>query len=48
MTGNAALVGAAVVTGVLLSLERRQSGGILASIVTHVVWSTLMLLALPR
>jgi len=47
-TGNLALVIAAVVMGAVLGLERLQSGGVLAPIVTHLTWSTLMLLALPR
>ena len=38
---NLALVAAAVV-------ERRATGGVIAPILTHVTWSTLMLLALPH
>lgn len=47
-TGNLALVIAAVVMGTIFVRERLTSGGVLAPIVTHLTWSTLMLLALPR
>ena len=47
-TGNIALVIAAAVMGTLLSLERLSTRGVLASMVTHLTWSTLMILALPR
>jgi CAAX protease family protein len=47
-TGNAALVIAAAVMGVLFSLERLSTGGVLAPMVTHLTWSTLIVLALPR
>ncbi len=46
-TGNVMLAFAAVVVGVVVGLERRASGGVLAPILTHVTWSTTMLLALP-
>ncbi|CAN5666843.1 type II CAAX endopeptidase family protein [soil metagenome] len=46
-TGNPMLVFAAVTLGVVLALQRRASGGILASMLTHVTWSTAMLFALP-
>jgi hypothetical protein len=46
-TGNPVLVFAALTLGIVLGLQRRASGGILASILTHVVWSTVMLFALP-
>ncbi len=46
-TGNAMLVFAAAVMGTVFGLQRRASGGILAPMLTHVVWSTIMLLALP-
>jgi membrane protease YdiL (CAAX protease family) len=48
LTGNLALVVAAVVLGTVTAFERRATGGILAPVVTHVVWSMLMILALPR
>jgi membrane protease YdiL (CAAX protease family) len=47
-TGNIALVVAAAAMGTLFSLERKRTDAILASTVTHLCWSTLMLLALPR
>ena len=47
-TGNVALVIAAVVMGALLSLERLSTRGVLAPMLTHLTWSTLMVLALPR
>lgn len=46
-TGNPILVFAAVLLGVVLALQRRASGGILAPILTHVTWSTTMVFALP-
>jgi membrane protease YdiL (CAAX protease family) len=46
-TGNVMLAVAAVLLGVLVGLERRATGGIQAPIITHVVWSVTMLLALP-
>lgn len=47
-TGNVALVIAAAVMGALFSLERLSTRGILAPMVTHLTWSALMVLALPR
>jgi len=47
-TGNGALVVAAAVMGALFSRERLASGSVLAPMITHVTWSTLMLVALPR
>ncbi len=47
-TGNVALVVAAGVIGTLCALQRRGTGAVLAPTVTHLCWSTLMLLALPR
>jgi membrane protease YdiL (CAAX protease family) len=47
-TGNLALVAAAVVMGSVFALERRATRSVLASLVTHAVWSTLILVALPR
>ena len=34
--------------GALLSLERLSTRGVLAPMLTHLTWSTLMVLALPR
>ncbi len=47
-TGNAALVLAAAVMGTLFALERRSTRGVLAPATTHLVWSVLMVLFLPR
>ena len=47
-TGNMALIAAAVVMGIIFSIQRARSGGILASTVTHLCWSTLMVVAFPR
>jgi membrane protease YdiL (CAAX protease family) len=46
-TGNPMLVFAAALLGLVLGLQRRASGGILAPILTHITWSTTMLFALP-
>jgi membrane protease YdiL (CAAX protease family) len=46
-TGNPMLVFAALALGFVLGLQRRASGGILAPIITHVTWSTVMLFVLP-
>ena len=47
-TGNVALVIAAAVMGVVFSVERLSTRGVLAPMLTHLTWSTLMVLALPR
>jgi membrane protease YdiL (CAAX protease family) len=46
-TRNPALVLASGVMGTLFGLQRRASGGIQAPMLTHLVWSTLMLRYLP-
>ncbi|SHG98440.1 hypothetical protein SAMN05443575_3016 [Jatrophihabitans endophyticus] len=46
-TGNPMLVFAAVLMGTVFGLQRRASGGILASMLTHLTWSAVMLFALP-
>jgi membrane protease YdiL (CAAX protease family) len=46
-TGNVMLTFAALLLGLLVGLERRASGGILAPILTHCTWSLTMLFALP-
>jgi membrane protease YdiL (CAAX protease family) len=46
-TRNPALVLAAGVMGSLFAVQRRSSGGVLAPILTHVTWSTLMLRYVP-
>lgn len=47
-SGNAMLVFAAALMGAVFALQRRATRGILASIITHVTWSTLMIFLLPR
>jgi hypothetical protein len=46
-TGNFMLGFAAIVLGIVVGLQRRATGGILAPIITHLVWSVSMLYALP-
>lgn len=46
-TRNPALVAAAAVMGTAFGVQRRMTGGIQASILTHVTWSALMLRFLP-
>ncbi|TIC82863.1 type II CAAX endopeptidase family protein [Nocardioides sp. GY 10127] len=46
-SGNVMLAFAAVLLGVVVGLERRASGGVLAPIITHLTWSLSMLLILP-
>lgn len=46
-TRNPALVLAAGVMGTLFGLQRRASGGLQASLITHATWSALMLRFLP-
>lgn len=46
-TWNVMLVFAATVLGVLVGLERRVTGGVLAPMLTHVTWSLGMLFILP-
>jgi uncharacterized protein len=46
-TANPMLVFAALTLGLVLGLQRRASGGILASMITHVTWSIILLFALP-
>ena len=46
-TGNIMLSFAALLLGLLVGLQRRASGGILAPILTHITWSLSMLFALP-
>jgi membrane protease YdiL (CAAX protease family) len=45
-TGNVMLAFAGLLLGGLVGLERRATGGILAPIITHVVWSAAMLFVL--
>lgn len=46
-TGNVMLVFAATVLGVLVGLQRRVTGGVLAPMLTHATWSMGMLFILP-
>jgi CAAX protease family protein len=46
-TLNIALVVAAAAMGTVFMLERLSTGAILAPMLTHITWSTLVLLALP-
>ena len=46
--GNTALTLAAIVMGAVFALVRSRTGGLIAPITTHLVWSTLVVLALPR
>lgn len=46
--GNPLLVFAAAVLGLVVGLQRRAGGGVLAPILTHITWSMTMLLVLPR
>jgi membrane protease YdiL (CAAX protease family) len=46
-TRNPALVLASAPMGLLLAVQRTITGGIQASVLTHVVWSALMLRYLP-
>lgn len=47
-TLNPALVLAAAVMGTIFALERMATHGVLAPILTHLTWSSLMFLAFPR
>ena len=46
-TANLMLVFSAALLGVVLGLQRRVTGGVLAPMITHVTWSLSMLLVLP-
>jgi uncharacterized protein len=46
--GNVMLVLAGALMGTIWSLERRATGGILASSLTHITWSVLVIFLLPR
>jgi membrane protease YdiL (CAAX protease family) len=47
VTRNPALVLASVLMGTLFAEQRRCSGGVVAPVITHLTWSTLMLRYLP-
>ena len=46
-SGNPMLGFAALILGAVCAWERRATGGVLAPVLTHVVWGLLMVLALP-
>ena len=46
-TGNPMLAFAGLILGTVCGLERRATGGVLAPILTHVVWGPIMVLGLP-
>jgi len=46
-SGNVMLGFAAIILGTVCALERRASGGVLAPMLTHLVWGLIMVLALP-
>jgi len=46
-TGNPMLGFAALVLGTVCGWQRRATGGVLAPVLTHVVWGLIMVLALP-
>ncbi len=46
-SGNLMLGFAAIILGTVCALERRATGGVLAPILTHFVWTLVVLLALP-
>ncbi|HTY33683.1 type II CAAX endopeptidase family protein [Mycobacterium sp.] len=46
-SGNPMLGFAAIILGTVCALERRASGGVLAPVLTHLVWGLIMVLALP-
>jgi membrane protease YdiL (CAAX protease family) len=46
-SGNPMLGFAALILGAVCALERRATGGVLAPVLTHVVWGLIMVLALP-
>ena len=46
--GNVMLVLAGALMGTIWALERRATGGILASSLTHITWSVMVIFLLPR
>jgi membrane protease YdiL (CAAX protease family) len=46
-SGNPMLGFAAVILGTVCALERRATGGVLAPMLTHLVWGLIMVLVLP-
>jgi membrane protease YdiL (CAAX protease family) len=46
-SGNPMLGFAAIILGTVCALERRATGGVLAPVLTHLVWGLVMVLGLP-
>ncbi len=46
-SGNLMLGFAAIILGTVCALERRATGGVLAPVLTHLVWGLVMVLGLP-
>jgi membrane protease YdiL (CAAX protease family) len=46
-TGNPMLGFAALILGTVCGLQRRATGGVLAPVLTHMVWGLIMVVALP-
>ncbi|OMC19134.1 CPBP family intramembrane glutamic endopeptidase [Mycobacterium colombiense] len=46
-SGNPMLGFAAIILGTVCALERRATGGVLAPVLTHLVWGLIMVLVLP-
>lgn len=46
-TGNPMLAFAGLILGTVCALQRRATGGVLAPVLTHVVWGQVMVLGLP-
>ena len=46
-TGNPMLAFAGLILGFVCGLQRRATGGVLAPVLTHVVWGQMMVLGLP-
>jgi membrane protease YdiL (CAAX protease family) len=46
-SGNPMLGFAAIILGAVCALERRATGGVLAPMLTHLIWGLIMVLALP-
>ena len=46
-SGNPMLGFAAIILGIVCAWERRMTGGVLAPVLTHLIWGLVMVLALP-
>lgn len=46
-TGNPMLAFAGLILGAVCGLQRRATGGVLAPVLTHVIWGPIMVLGLP-